>query len=462
MTVGLHDSDGNKRLTYVAGTSYTGLYAADGSWNVVVDDNTYSGIYHPCGAYRVSSDISDTTLYTDDGAYRLSSQFLTPNIPTFVTSQWGELSAVIDLYADFQNEQYWIRGKGQVSLSDFLSVSRASNEIIADSTGALTSFSSGVAAISDNGLQIQEARTNKCTNYNANPTDTTNVTPSLSPGATLTVVDDVSALTTAGIQNIVSSGKVYKLDNSAAAGSSFAQFDGMVGNTNTHYISAYVRGSGTVTLRVGGVNNNFTLSSDYARKSASVTPGVTSDQMRIYISAGGIVYFILNQLEEGAFVTSPIVVAGSSAARAADIITLTGQAATKALAAKAAFFQTDGVASSPTSRNLLSGPTGSDGFIYYPGGFDARVHNQYNSLFAVALSGSGDVTGITKTAFGFDATSLTAVMNDGTLVTSVNPGSWNVSPIYFGNRAAGDRALNGYMQRFALSRTKGWFDASTS
>ena len=34
--------------------------------------------------------------------------------------------------------------------------------------------------------------------------------------------------------------------------------------------------------------------------------------------------------------------------------------------------------------------------------------------------------------------------------------------VYLGNRAAGDRTLNGYMQRFALSLTKGVFDGATS
>lgn len=46
-----YNSDGQLILTQVNGLSYTGLYAADGSWNIVINDgSTISGKYHPCGA----------------------------------------------------------------------------------------------------------------------------------------------------------------------------------------------------------------------------------------------------------------------------------------------------------------------------------------------------------------------------------------------------------------------------
>lgn len=51
----LFNADGKVNVTVVAGTSYTGLYAADGSINVVVDDTSHFGVIHPCGAYRLNS-----------------------------------------------------------------------------------------------------------------------------------------------------------------------------------------------------------------------------------------------------------------------------------------------------------------------------------------------------------------------------------------------------------------------
>lgn len=44
---------GQLKLTVVPGTSYTGLYAVDGSQNVVLttENTTWKGSQHPCGAY---------------------------------------------------------------------------------------------------------------------------------------------------------------------------------------------------------------------------------------------------------------------------------------------------------------------------------------------------------------------------------------------------------------------------
>ena len=48
----LYAVDGSIHVTVVDGTTITGLYAADGSWNVVQDDA--SGAMHPCGALNVT------------------------------------------------------------------------------------------------------------------------------------------------------------------------------------------------------------------------------------------------------------------------------------------------------------------------------------------------------------------------------------------------------------------------
>ncbi len=49
----LYDANNQIRLTEVDGGSYTGLYAEDGSYNIVINDGTaLTGLYHPCGAYN--------------------------------------------------------------------------------------------------------------------------------------------------------------------------------------------------------------------------------------------------------------------------------------------------------------------------------------------------------------------------------------------------------------------------
>lgn len=64
----LYSADGTINTTVVDGSTFTGLYAADGSINVVLDDTTYKGVYHPCGAFRVNSG-TGSSVYDASGAY---------------------------------------------------------------------------------------------------------------------------------------------------------------------------------------------------------------------------------------------------------------------------------------------------------------------------------------------------------------------------------------------------------
>jgi hypothetical protein len=67
--VSLYNGDGQIVITQVDGTSYTGLYAADGSYNAVVNNETpLPGLYHPCGALNASSvDDTVTSFYSPTG-----------------------------------------------------------------------------------------------------------------------------------------------------------------------------------------------------------------------------------------------------------------------------------------------------------------------------------------------------------------------------------------------------------
>ena len=64
------------RATIVSGTSFTGLYAADGSFNVVESNGIgFKGIYHPCGAYWVTvSPLDNHPFYAEDGSVYISQE----------------------------------------------------------------------------------------------------------------------------------------------------------------------------------------------------------------------------------------------------------------------------------------------------------------------------------------------------------------------------------------------------
>lgn len=72
MLGGTRDSDGSLKVTVVDGTTIVGLYASDGSINVVQSDGTPNGIYHKSGARRVTVASSGQKGLAPDGSYYVS------------------------------------------------------------------------------------------------------------------------------------------------------------------------------------------------------------------------------------------------------------------------------------------------------------------------------------------------------------------------------------------------------
>lgn len=67
----LYDADGKIRTTTVDGLTRVGVYAADGSINVVLDDVSTTGLYHPSGAIRMNT-TPGTSTYDPTGAYYIN------------------------------------------------------------------------------------------------------------------------------------------------------------------------------------------------------------------------------------------------------------------------------------------------------------------------------------------------------------------------------------------------------
>lgn len=174
------------------------------------------------------------------------------------------------------------------------------------------------------GLRIEPPSTNKCTNHNVNPTTTAGLSLSGDAAAVVSVVDaPAGMLSDAGLEDICTNGKVFYLDNTAGSAIAFLDFDGEVGNVNPHSMRLYAASSGGYagTFTLLGATDNMAFSSTEMTEHLleNITPNHPTRKMRINVLAGKGVYFILSQLEEMPFCTSPIITAGAAATRQREV-----------------------------------------------------------------------------------------------------------------------------------------------
>lgn len=77
---------------------------------------------------------------------------------------WAMQVPGIGFDADFVNARAWQQGIGQGSLNQFLTCSRASSGTAADTNGNYTTFGANVLRVTNQGLLVEEARTNSIRN----------------------------------------------------------------------------------------------------------------------------------------------------------------------------------------------------------------------------------------------------------------------------------------------------------
>lgn len=317
------------------------------------------------------------------------------------------------------------------------------------------------------GFLVEEARTNKATNENANPVTDAAWAIGGDVAATLTVVDDTAALAAAGLNGVCTSGKVYKFDNSAGVGFAFIIQAATTGNTNKHSISVYARTTGTANIEIaGGLGAvNLPVGAAYVRtKSENITPGSSSGKMAIVALAGAVVYFVLNDMEEGAFCTSVIVTAGAAVTRSADSAVMTGtnfsdwfNPAEGTFAPEFTYggdlvTSTAMSANDNTSNNILEvAGTNSGGVGPYA---EVRV----GGVVQASMSDGNAIANTTyKTAFRYRANDFSFSHSGRSCVTDAAGTIPSVSQLAIGNRLASS-SFNGWIRRLPYYR-RGLSDA---
>lgn len=156
------------------------------------------------------------------------------------------------------------------------------------------------------GALIEPARTNKVRPQKSDPTVTTNISVT---GGTLSVASDPGTLIVdAKLTKQCLTGKLFKWVN-ASGSTQTATLVGQAGNTNKQSLRVYAESTGAAgTVSLQGVGSvaipNQAGLAEYT--SENLTPAASTDQVQLTLADGGTMYFILPQLEEGAFLTSPI------------------------------------------------------------------------------------------------------------------------------------------------------------
>jgi hypothetical protein len=380
------------------------------------------------------------------------------------------------------NQRFWVRGVGYVPDAACLTTSRTGDFWAPNAAGVWQKFGPGVLPITDAGFFEYEQRQNKCTNYNAAPpaliAPTTgngfnaaavNIVASGGDTATRWAILDESAALAATPEYAYSlssgaiNGRVYEIDNLSGAATAYLTLGGATGNTNLHslsLVSMKLAGNSTVARAAlsGGEGIVYINSPTYTRiTSANITPGGTTRQFIVAVSAGGKVRFLLNDLQEGAYMTPTIAVSGAAATRYSNIAQFTGLFLAQVLASKSFYGQTNGVAGGQYPRILQVGSAS----MSFATGTSIRISDGTNNADAI-IGGGGTSAGSVKAAFGMDASSFTAKANGGTQNASLNPWNGTSGAAYLGNIAAGNRALNGALQKGAFStRFKGAYDGMT-
>ena len=289
-------------------------------------------------------------------------------------------------------------------LGDVLTIAGEA-QFVDDGLGGYAAIPANGVRASRAGLMDRMAGNNKCQNHNANPADLTNVTKTGDAAGVLSLVDDSAALAEAGLSAICASGMVYKLDNSGGSSEAQAIIEGFSGSTNTHTLSAFVRGSGTIHLHSGYEESApISVSTAYMQQDWQTTYGTTVGKMWVRATAGSIVYFILNQMEELPYVTDPIVTTGASA-------NLSGTRTVLPFAGGGFAFSAE-----MDLRGMRTGST--DGLLTWSDGSgDNRVCVNKNSSDALeaAWSRSGVSAGATGPAgtFGTGTRHIYGIMADG-------------------------------------------------
>lgn len=352
---------------------------------------------------------------------------------------WILSGASTDL--DFADSIYYDGSGG--TLSSMISTTRASTGYAQTAGGILIPFASNVPRITDQGLLVEEARTNVVL-WNRDLTNAawtkSNVTAALDQTGADGTANSASSLTsTAGNGTVL---QAITLGSSA------------------RFQSAYVKrltGTGTInmTLDNGATWTAIVPTASWTKLTVPTqTLANPTVGFRIVTSGDAIaVDFVQN--ENGAFATSPILTTTASATRAADVITLTGAALAATQGANGwVLAQTNTLVNGTGTYSpyIVAGDNVNNNTFVRVNTATTSYSKFANTVLNSTLGSGAYNTGRVKTGVTWSAAGRSLVANNGTVATDASAPT-SPTTVYLGS-ANGTVLSNGLIERITIGATR--------
>jgi len=289
----------------------------------------------------------------------------------------------------------------------------------------------------------------------------TGVNLSGDPGFVVSTIADAAALGTKHV-NLVTSGKTYRLDNSAGAGAAFALFEGTAGNANACSGSAFVKTAGTSGLSAlrltPSTSNSVTLTNtagEYVRvKFENKTPTAT-DCLEVRVNQGEVVDVFIPQLEELPFCTSPMPTAGATATRAVTLpsFSAAGNIKSNNFTVLVDLFHPVSVPAGAQRVLAWYVDLNNRGGVYVDSGATGGF-SRVSGVTASSVTAAPPAVGATqKIAVRFTPAGVTTVHNGNARATSAaSPDAVMGETLYLGSDGQGGGHFNGYIKNLRIYR----------
>ena len=483
---GMFTADGKLRVTIVSGTTRTGLYAANGGYNVVITQATDSntGLYHPCGALRVVESTSNTGVYAPNGAFFVSgaaySAYLLGSDTDGLALASRDDTMTIRSTSD-TNDNY------QGTPGAKLTTTRASTASYWDVNGVLQYAATGTlrrdfdprlsSTVERCGYLIEEARTNtllySSTYDNAAWNTVSNVTltaaastgPDGLASAYRILNDTVSGAhrINQGSLTFTAASWTYYTIAKAETGSwlQLAVSDGTTNFYANFNLSTGVVGNkhGSTTSSMWALGNGWylcamtqtTASASGRTVNLAILEADTASYNPSYVGTGVSLLLYGSQVELGPFASSYIPTTSATVTRAADLVTLAGTLFPLNQAEGTLYAKAMHMGLSTTSERILQLDDGTAS--------ERILLNRNVSRIAEYVVTDGGVSQVSLSSSPTTLTDLTAYkaaaaykLNDSavaqagqTVQTDIVCTMPTTTQLVFGNIAAGNSALSGWL-----------------